>query len=187
MTATTGEHVPRARAYLAVSLDGHIADTNGGVDWLDAFMDPEMDFAGFMSTIGASVMGRRTYDQAASWGRDKWQYREGDRVIVLTRRPIADPLPGVRAWSGDLPELFGGLREELGPTGKDIWLMGGGESLRALHEAGLVDRWELSLIPVLLGKGVPLFPSRTGPPTGLVLIGSRPYPNGVLEVHYEPV
>jgi len=180
-------HSARTRAYLAVSLDGYIADANGSVAWLDAFMDPEMDFPGFMSGIGASVMGRRTYDQAAGWGRDAWQYGKDDRVIVLTRRPIEDPLPGVRAWSGELRELMSGLRAAVAASGKDIWLMGGGESLRSLHEAGLVDRWELSLIPTLLGRGVPLFPERTGHATDLVLVGSRPYANGVIELHYEPV
>jgi dihydrofolate reductase len=64
--------------------------------------------------------------------------------------------------------------------------MGGGECIRPFHEAGLVDRWELFIIPVLLGAGVPLFP--VGEPTGFDLTPTRTetYDNGIVEVWYEP-
>lgn len=173
---------PLLRAMLAVSLDGYIADARGGVGWLDPYFSPEIDFMGFMKTIGATVMGRTTYD---------WSIKQGHgspgagRTIVLTRRPLANPPAGVEVFSGDTRELAARLREELAGTGRDIWLMGGGNSLAAFHEHGLVDRWELGIIPVLLGDGIPLFPKHARGLDALRLAKSRTLSNGIVEAAYE--
>ncbi len=173
---------PLFRAYLAITLDGYIADTSGNVDFLNNYMSPEIDFGGFMSTIGATVYGRTTFDWAVSHGF----FGEGGRAVVLTRRPIPGQPKGVEAFSGDVRELAGRLRRELAGTGKDIWLMGGGLSIAAFHEAGLIDRWELSIIPVTLGDGIPLFPKHSRGLSGLKLAHSRSLRNGIVVVHYEP-
>jgi dihydrofolate reductase len=175
-------HTPLFRAYLAITLDGYIADKNGGVDFLNNFMSPEIDFGGFMSTIGATVYGRTTFDWAVSHGF----FGEGGRAVVLTRRPLSDPPRGVEAFNGDVRELAQRLRAELAGTGKDIWLMGGGLSIAPFHEAGLVDRWELSIIPVTLGDGIPLFPKHSRGLSGLQLTHSRALKNGIVVAHYEP-
>ncbi|HEY3242456.1 MAG TPA: dihydrofolate reductase family protein [Phycisphaerae bacterium] len=168
--------------YIAVSLDGYIADKDGGVGWLDPYFSPEIDFAGFMKTIGITVMGRVTYDWAVAHGH------AGDqgRCMVLTHRPLDDPPRGMESFGGDVRELAARLQEGLAGTGKDIWLMGGGQSIAPFHEAGLVDRWELSIIPVLLGDGIPLFPKHTRGLEGLRLTHSRTLKNGIVEVRYEP-
>src|SRR5262249_13993667 len=57
-------HTPRCRVFIAMSLDGYIADARGGVEWLNPYFSPETDFDGFMKSIGATVMGRATFDQA---------------------------------------------------------------------------------------------------------------------------
>jgi hypothetical protein len=59
---------PLVRVALAVSLDGYIADKRGGVNWLDAYFSPEMDFAGFMAAIGVTIMGRKTFEVALKLG-----------------------------------------------------------------------------------------------------------------------
>jgi dihydrofolate reductase len=64
--------------------------------------------------------------------------------------------------------------------------MGGGESLASFDEDGLVDRWELAIIPVLLGEGAPLFPHRARPVTPLRLVDNRALGNGIVQVEYEP-
>lgn len=68
----------------------------------------------------------------------------------------------------------------------DIWHMGGGWSLQPFHDAGLIDRWELFVMPVLLGEGVPLFPRREHALESLVLTTCRSHKKGIVEVHYEP-
>ena len=174
---------PRFRAYLAVSLDGYIADAAGEVGWLDAYRSPEIDFGAFFHTIGAMVMGRTTWDWAVAHGHS---IEPQGRCIVQTHRPLGEAPPGVETFAGDVRELAADLRRELRGTGKDVWLMGGGESLASFDELGLVDRWQLAVIPVLLGAGAPLFPRRSRPVTALRLVQSRALANGVVQVEYEP-
>lgn len=180
---------PLLRASLAVSLDGYIADTSGSVDWLYNFFSPEIDFMGFLRTIGATIYGRTTFDWALAQGHagPADPAAPGGKAIVLTRRPLENPPAGVEAFSGDVRELATRLRAELAGTGKDIWLMGGGQSISPFHEAGLVDRWELSFIPILLGNGIPLFPAHSRGFGSLKLTRNRILKNGIVEAWYEPV
>lgn len=170
------------RVYIALSVDGYIADADGGVAWLDPYFSDEIDFEGFSSTIGATVMGRRTFDQAVA---SEWR-EPSPRTVVMTHRTIEDPPGDVESYDGTVEQLADTLRTELAGSGKDVWLMGGGESIRPFHEAGLVDRWELFKIPVLLGSGVPLFPPGVATGFDLRPTHTRTYGNGVVEVWYEP-
>lgn len=181
--AKTEEAEPRFRAYLAVSLDGYIADAAGEVGWLDPYFSPEVDFGAFFRSIGAMVMGRTTWDWAVAHGHS---FEPRGRCIVQTHRPLGSASPGVETFAGDVRNLAADLRRVLGGTGKDVWLMGGGESLAGFDEHGLVDRWELKIIPVLVGAGAPLFPRRSRPVTPLRLVHSRALANGVVQVEYEP-
>ena len=176
--------IPLFRAALAVSLDGYIAAKDGTVDWLNDYFTPEIDFGGFMKTIGATVFGRTTFDEAMARVRS---VGPSGRVFVLTHRPLVNPPKGVEAFSGDVRELAGRLRSQMAGTGKDIWLMGGGKSIDSFREAGLVDRWELGIIPVLLGDGIPLFPRHSRGLEGLRVTRSRTLGNGIVEAWYVPV
>ena len=180
--AAAAAHKPLFRAFLAVSLDGYIADKTGGVGWLDAYHSPEIDFAGFMKTIGATIFGRTTYD----W--DGYLDTSKSQTIVLTRRPLKNPPPGAEAFAGDVRDLAARLRRDLAlaKTGKDIWLMGGGLSMAPFHAAGLVDRWELGVMPVLRGEGIPLFPKHPRGLESLRLTRCRSLKNGIIEAWYEP-
>lgn len=171
----------RFRVSLAVSLDGYIADAQGGVKWLDPFFTKEIDFPGFLATIGAVVMGRTTYDQTLTFGHGGGAATPS---FVLTHRALpADTPKHVEAFSGDLTRLAARLRKTIT---KDVWLMGGGVSLDSCRRAGIVDRWELSFIPVLLGTGLPLFPPGAAGIEALRLVHTRALTNGILEAHYEP-
>jgi dihydrofolate reductase len=168
---------------LAVSLDGYIADMRGGVEWLNPFFSPEMDFAGFMATIGATLMGRKTFAAAIKLGMPPGSSEQP--AIVLTHRLLRGAPAGFEAFGGDVCELVERLRRGLAGTGKDIWHMGGGESIDTFLAAGLIDRLELSVIPVLLGEGIPLFPPHSRGLNGWKLTHSRALTNGVVELHYE--
>jgi len=183
--AVAGDAVvgPRFRAFLAVSLDGYIADAGGGVDWLEPYFTPEIDFAAFFRTIGATVMGRATWDWTVAHGHTE---KVEGRCIVQTHRPLEGAPQNVETFAGEVRDLAADLRRELLGTGKDVCLFGGGESIASFDEHGLVDRWELGIIPILLGDGIPLFPRRTREPRPLRLVASRALGNGILRVEYEP-
>lgn len=170
----------RFRAYLAASLDGYIASADGTVEWLHAYFSPEIDFAAFERSIGATVVGRRTFDGAM-------QGRGGKSLVVLTHRPLPPKAAaaGAVAFAGDLRELAATLRAKLAKTGKDVWLMGGGELLRAFAAADLIDRLELAVLPITLGQGVPLFPRHGDGMRPLRLVESKALANGVVTLTYK--
>ena len=169
---------PVFRVSLAMSLDGYIADKKGDVKWLNKFNGPPERFEKFYKTIDTVIVGRRTYDQALSWGTGE----TNRRTIVITNRPLKSPSPHVETFHGDVKQFARQLAKD---GAKQVWLMGGGESIRAFHEAGLVDRWELFIVPVVLGDGVPLFPREIPRPQTLTLTRCKQHPEGVVEVHYE--
>jgi dihydrofolate reductase len=175
---------PLVRASLAVSIDGYVADKASSVDWLNPFFSDEMDFAGFMKSIGAAVMGRKTYDIAVSGVLGPIPPTNYP-TYVLTRRPMPNPPAHYEPFSGQPSRLVERLRAELAGSGKDIWHMGGGESMEAFCASGLIDRLELRVIPVLLGEGVPLFPRHTRGDDRWRLTRHRAFKNGVVELWYE--
>lgn len=133
----------------AMSLDGYIAGPNGEHDWI--VMDPDIDFAGIMKQFDTFLIGRKTFDVMGRMGNAGTSTR-GIRNIVFSRTLKAADYPHLTVES-DAVRVVSELRTK---PGKDIALFGGGELFRSLLAAGLVDRVEVSLIPVLLGGGIPL-------------------------------
>lgn len=181
----------KVRVYIAMSLDGYISLPDGSVKWLEAYPSEEFDFMGFAKTIAVTVMGRRTYDESFARGGPS---PGGGRAVVMTHRPITDLPKGVEAYDGDPAELVARLKREIadGTTKKssvkkDIWLIGGGESILAFHRAGLIDRWEIFIAPILLGEGIPLFPRHDAGLRHLRLTHLKRYEKtGFIEAWYEP-
>ena len=139
----------------AMSLDGYIAGPNGEYDWI--VMDPDIDFAGILKEFDTFLIGRKTFEAMVRMGNDA-KSMPGIQNIVLSRTLKASDYPHVTMRS-DAERVVTELRAK---PGKDIALFGGGELFRSLLAAGLVDRVEVSLIPVLLGGGIPLLPSPAG-------------------------
>jgi dihydrofolate reductase len=168
----------RLRLYAAVSLDGCLADAQGGVGWLAPFEGDDYGTEAFLAGIGAVITGRATYDQARGFG--DWPYA-GKRVVVMTHRPLdPDPPAGVEAASGDPAAVLARLRAEV-PG--DIWLLGGAALARDCLARGLVDSIELFVMPLLLGAGLRLF-APDGPGHGLALTGTRAFPGGAVALSY---
>jgi dihydrofolate reductase len=165
--------------YVAASVDGFIATPDGGVEWLGAFENPEAyGYAEFLASIDALVMGRRTFDQMLTFGL--WPY--ADRTsVVLTRRPFAGEVPPNVTISDDAPGVAVGKLAASGA--RRVWLVGGAELLRSFRAEGLVMEYYVSILPVFLGDGIPLFPT-PGPAEPARLLESRAYPDGVLQVRW---
>jgi dihydrofolate reductase len=145
----------RLRYSVAMSLDGYIADQNGGYDWI--VMDKSIDFGAFMKKFDALVMGRGTYEVTKGSGGPGFGKSMSVYVVSTTLDPADHP--DVTIISRDAEKRVADLKAQ---DGKDIWLFGGGVLFRSLLEAGLVDRVEVGVIPVLLGQGIPLLPGLAG-------------------------
>ncbi len=165
----------RFRYLVAMSLDGFIADKKGGVAWLDAFHGADYGMAAFFREIDTMVMGRKTLEVAMKLG--PWP-RSKNRTIVLSSRTIRSLPPGVET-SNDAAGLIKELRTS---KGKDIWIMGGGITAQTFSKNGALDEINVSIMPLLLGSGIPLF----GKSTHLKLIDSNTFANGVVQAIYQP-
>jgi dihydrofolate reductase len=132
---------------VAASLDGYIAGPHGEYDWI--VMDPDVDFAAIFARFDTVLMGRKSYDVASAAAGAMPRMK-----TVVVSRTLASVPPGVVV----LRELVSGVEALKREPGKDIWLWGGGELFRALLGAGLVDAIEVSVVPVLLGGGLPMLP-----------------------------
>lgn len=170
----------RVRLFIASSLDGYIAGPKGGIDWL--FHDQDYGYTEFAASVDTVLMGRRSYD--ASLAFEPWPY-PGMAAWVFTRHPEAFPRASddarVTFTARPPAEVVERIRKR---KGKDLWLLGGGELVRAFLDAGLVDEIVLAIHPVVLGRGIPLFPEGTRR-TSLRLAGSRAYDSGLVMLTYE--
>ena len=165
------------RYNVAASLDGFIADPQGGYDWIPE--DPTVDFAALFANVDTVLLGRRSYELVRSQPELPWV--PGTRVYVFSRTLNPDDHPGVTVVGSDAEGTVAALRAEPG-TG-DIWLFGGGALFASLLAAGQVDAVEVTVVPVLLGGGVPLLPGATRR-AELALTHSHVYPSGMVALHY---
>lgn len=165
---------------LTTSLDGFIADVDGGIDWiLPPPSDVPKDYLDLMSTVDTFVMGRATYELSLSLpgGMDLF---DGKCVYVFTSRIDLEPHEGIDFIHEDPTPFVSRIKVEHGGT---IWLFGGGQLATALSSAGLVDDYLIAIQPILLGEGIALW--RGGhPPQRLERVCANEWPDGLVELRY---
>ena len=161
---------------VAASLDGFIAGPHGEFDWI--IHDPTIDFAEIFGAFDTIVMGRNSYHAILQAGRSPKEF--GMKVFVASTTLDPAHHPDVQIVPSGLAETVAALKQK---SGKDIWLFGGGIIFRSMLDAGLVDRVEISLIPVLLGEGIPVVPA--GRRCQLLFKDSRTFPSGIISLTYE--
>lgn len=151
----------RVRAYLGCSIDGFIAGLDDDLSWLsaeDAQTAPDstaagaIDFHHFLKDVGTILMGRRTYDVAVTFN-GPWPY-DDIPILVASNRDIPPTAAPVRSAQGHIADLVREALEEAG--GKDVYIDGGAIIRQAL-DAELLDEAILTIAPVILGRGIPLF------------------------------
>ena len=140
------------RGHIAASIDGFIADREGAIDWLKPFEHLDFRYGDFIAGVSVAVMGRRTYEQIIGFG-GAWPYHR-QTTLVVTGRALRSPPPNVEAWHAGIPALAGHLRAL---RGGDVWIVGGAMLQTELIDLGALDRLEIYIMPVLLGRGLPLF------------------------------
>ena len=170
--------------FIAVSLDGYIADREGGVGWLEGQgTDGETvdTYSEFIKGIDTVLMGWNTYHQVATeLSPGEWVYH-GLTAYVWTHRKDAAGIPSedIRFISESPAVLLERLKWE---PGKDIWVCGGAELIRQLMDADAIDVFHLSIIPTLLGDGIRLF-GRREEERKLTLVHTQSY-DGIVECVY---
>lgn len=168
----------RLRYNVAMSLDGYIAGPNGEYDWI--MMDPTIDFGALFREFDQFLMGRKTFEGLRAQGPDN--PTRGMNVVVVSRTLDPAAVPEVTVISGGVAEAVAALKSR---PGKDIWLFGGGALFRSLLDAHLVDTVEVAVMPVLLGRGIPLLPPGETSHK-LHLTASRSLPSGIVMLTYAP-
>ncbi len=149
--------------FTATTLDGYIADEQDSLEWLFVH---DIDAAGpnsldeFMGDVGAIVMGRTTYEwvrEHLQGANDKWPYAMPTWVITHAELPGIDGAD-IRFAKGAIAPIHAALTAAAGT--KDVWVVGGGDLAGQFADAGLLDQLIVSIAPVTLGAGRPLFPRR---------------------------
>ena len=174
--------------HMVSSLDGFIATKDDDMTWFetahiyDKGVEAE-DTETFLNTIDAYVMGARTYELAAKLFKDYgWAYGEKP-VIVLTQGTLPKVKDTVMFYAGGEEAL---IREHLQPFYKNIWVVGGAVTAVGFLKKGLADEICVSILPILLGKGLPFFQKQNR--TNLLkLLDTKAYKNGMVELRYAVV
>ena len=141
--------------YVATSLDGYIADSNGDVNWLNNIPNPDKTdygYADFMKNIDALVMGKNTFQKVLSFG--KWPYDKLVFVLSHSLSEIPENLAGkIEIIKGDVKKLM----EKINQNGFNNLYIDGGEVIHSFLKKDLIDELIITKVPILLGQGIPLF------------------------------
>jgi dihydrofolate reductase len=184
--------VSLVRYYAAQSLDGYIAESDDTLDWLLKYegryenADSDADQAGydaFYEGIGALVSGSTTYEWVLEHLND-WPYG-GKRCWVLSSRELPKPEGegvDVRIVSGEIPDLIDEMLDSAGD--RDLWIVGGGNVASQFADHGLLDRVEVTVVPVVLGEGKQLFDRRL-PGGPMQLLSTNAFSSGMVGLTYE--
>ena len=139
--------------FIATSLDGYIATEDDSLEWLFKVEgDGDNGYSDFYDTVDTVIMGRRTYDWLLKQELESFPY-EGKECYVFSRT-ISQDDENIKFFSGDVVDFTNQLKNK---EGKNIWVMGGGDLIHSFINKKLVDELIITVFPVLIGKGIPLF------------------------------
>ena len=149
------------KVFIATSLDGYIADKDGGIDWLHSIPNPEnidMGYEEFTSQIDALVMGRTTFETVCAFDMD-WPYKKPVFVLSNSLTKIPDEYEGKAVLvKGTLKEIL----HKIYSKGYYRLYIDGGRTIQSFLNEDLIDEMTITIIPYLLGAGIPLFSDLSG-------------------------
>lgn len=165
--------------YIATSLDGYIATENDSLEWLFK-TDGEGDngYSEFIETVDTIILGRRTYDWIMKMESDKFPYQ--NQKCYVFSNTILESNKNVEFISEDTSSFLSRIKKT---GGKNIWIVGGGELLHHFIKEKLIDEYIITVAPILIGKGIPLF-KRIDIEVDLELKSIRRF-NQFVELHYK--
>ena len=160
--------------FIASSLDGYIARENGNIDWLP--QNTTSGYDEFYKSIDTVIMGKKTYDQILTFG----DYPYNDKKSYVFTRNSEHSKDENTEFVHDVDKL---VKDIISNSGTNIWLVGGAEIISTFVNFGCVDEIILSIIPIVLGKGIPLF-KNIQKETKLEFIKTTDY-DTLVELHYK--
>jgi len=144
------------KVFIATSLDGFIADKNGGIEWLHSIPNPDgndMGYQSLMNEVDALVMGRVTFETVHGFGID-WPYEKPVFVLSNSLKSVPETLrEKVFIVNGDLKAVI----SQINAKGFQDLYIDGGSTIQNFLKEDLIDEMVITTIPILLGGGVPLF------------------------------
>jgi dihydrofolate reductase len=166
--------------HIATSADGYIARPDGNLDWLTQRPAPK-GFYGlpeFERSCDAKILGRKTFDRSIELGA---RFRTDDAYYVFSRQaaPASVP-PGVTFVTEPISAFGARVRAE---SGKNLWMMGGGEIIGSFLDEGAIDEFIITIVPTFIGEGVALLAPRHREVI-LRLLDVKQFPDGVVQLHY---
>lgn len=178
MTSTTRKVI----VHIATSADGYIARPDDDLDWLTERPKPAgfYGIGAFMKSVDTLILGRKTYEASLRLGG---KFDSKNTSIVFSREASPRHAPGVTFVNEAVEPFIERLRAQ---PGKDIWLMGGGELIASFLDAGAIDEFVISIVPVFIGDGIPLI-ARRHREVPLELQAVERFEDGVVQVHYRVV
>ena len=168
-----------ASVFVGTSVDGFIARPNGDLDFLPPGGGEPHGYSEFIATVDAIVIGRKTFETVLAM--EDWPY--GDkRVVVLSSRPV--DLSGAGGVVEQMTGPPADIVSQLGASGAHHLYVDGGITIQGFLRAGLIQRFVITRVPVLIGSGVPLFGTL---PRDIRLrhIVTRHYPSGLVQSEYQ--
>lgn len=170
----------RCVLYIAMSLDGYIAESNGDVKWLEEAKGDGGDngYSEFYNTVDALIMGRKTYEQVLTFG--DWMYSGKPCYVFSRTRKGKDEY--AEFIDTDAVGFMERIRQQ--PDIRSIWLVGGAEIIDPFLRNNQIDEYIVTIIPVILGKGIPMFYPDT-PKIRLTLIEKKQM-GDMVQVRYVP-
>jgi dihydrofolate reductase len=169
--------------YAASSLDGYIATANGSVDWLSSFHREREDYgaAELHASVDALLLGSYTYEFALKLGR--WPAPDKPSW-VFTHRDLRVLHPSITLTSENPAEVLAVLAER---GFRRAGVLGGGKLATSFQAERLISRYIVTVVPLLLGSGIPLFDAQSSPPNALRFVAAKPFNSGVVQLTYDRV
>jgi dihydrofolate reductase len=181
----------KCSVFIASSADGYIATDDGGVEWLESAGNPDVDmgeqadmgFGSYIADVDCMVMGRKCMEKISSFNLTPEQWPYGDRRIIVLSNTVAEPpanlIDKVEMYSGDIPALITHLEKS---DFKHAYI-DGGATITAFINLQLINELSVTLAPVLLGGGLPLF-GKTNRQIKLGNAQAKAFPNDFIQVKY---
>jgi len=172
----------KIKLYIAATLDGFIAREDGSIDWLTGMPNPggtDHGYNEFLQSVDTLVMGRKTYDDVLGFGIP-WPYPDHKTYVVTANNDFKTSTPATEIIHAINRETIQMLKRA---SRNNIWLVGGGEIVTAFLNENAIDEMIISVIPILLGKGIRLFQHELKE-TRFGLVSAQTFETGVVNLVY---